>query len=118
MGNDLGDVASWRVTDEKPAGRETGGLCFLGLVAHDRKHWLDRYRPVRARSKRLKSNNSWSAGGICARHLRNPLVLLNALQPLGLILRPSAGFRESLVNNLQVHHTKRPCEAAAGPMKW
>ena len=58
MGNDLGDVASWRVTDEKPAGRETGGLCFLGLVAHDRKHWLDSYRPVTLEEHRPRRLNA------------------------------------------------------------
>jgi hypothetical protein len=43
---------------EKPAGREPAGYVFSGLIAHDRKHRLDRYRPVTLEEHRPRRLNT------------------------------------------------------------
>jgi hypothetical protein len=65
------------VTDEKARRAvKPAGFVFSGLIAQDRKHWLDRYRPVTLEEHRPRClnapreveeaeiYNSWSARGI------------------------------------------------------
>jgi hypothetical protein len=62
--------------ERKTRRREPAGDVFSGLIAHDRKCWLDRYQHVTLEEhrprlldalrkvKELKSNKAWSADGI------------------------------------------------------
>jgi hypothetical protein len=59
MGNDLGDAASWRVTDEKARRAvKPAGFVFSDLIAHDRKHRLDRFRLVTMEEHRPRRLNA------------------------------------------------------------